>query len=162
METVDQITFILTLIAALTCGLIGGIFYPFSTFVMKALRRLPADAGIAAMQTINITVITPWFLAPFLLAAVACIAVIAAALLRWQEPDTLFLLGGGALYLIGSFLVTFVFNIPRNEALASVVPTDTDSATYWAEYLSSWTFWNHVRTATALAAAALLIIALVY
>ncbi|GIK42629.1 MAG: membrane protein [Chloroflexota bacterium] len=162
METVDQITFILTLIAALTCGLIGGIFYPFSTFVMKALRRLPAEAGIAAMQTINITVITPWFLAPFLLAAVACIAVMAAALLRWHEPDSLFLLSGGALYLIGSFLVTFMFNVPRNEVLAAVAPADTDSAAYWAEYLSNWTFWNHIRTAAALAAAALLIIALVY
>ncbi|MCL4300049.1 MAG: DUF1772 domain-containing protein [Anaerolineae bacterium] len=162
METTDTIVFVLTLIAALTSGLIGGIFYPFSTFVMKALRRLPAEAGIAAMQTINITVITPWFLAPFFLAAVACIAVIAMALLRWHEPNSLFLLGGGALYLIGSFLVTFMFNVPRNEVLASLAPADTNSATYWTEYLSNWTFWNHVRTAAALAAAALLIIALVY
>lgn len=162
METIDTIVFVLTLIAALTCGLIGGIFYPFSTFIMKALRRLPTDAGIAAMQTINITVITPWFLAPFLLAAVACIAVTAMALLRWHEPNSLFLLGGGVLYLIGSFLVTFVFNVPRNEVLAALNPANTADAAYWTEYLSIWTFWNHIRTAAALIAAALLIIALVY
>jgi uncharacterized membrane protein len=129
---------------------------------MKALGRLPADAGIAAMQTINITVITPWFLAPFLLAAGACIAVMAAALLRWHEPGSIFLLSGGALYLIGSFLVTLVFNIPRNEALAAVAPADIAGTAYWAEYLSSWTFWNHVRTVAALIAAALLLIAFFY
>jgi uncharacterized membrane protein len=162
METIDTIVFVSTLVAAFGSGLVGGIFYPFSTFVMKALGRLPTDAGIAAMQTINITVITPWFLAPFLLAAAACIAVMAAALLRWHEPGSLFLLSGGALYLIGSFLVTFVCNVPRNEVLAAVVPADAASAAEWADYLSSWTFWNHVRTAAALAAAVLLIIALVY
>lgn len=162
METIDLILFIFTLFAALTCGLIGGIFYGFSTFIMKALGRIPAEAGIAAMQTINITVITPLFLAPFLLAAAACLAVMATALLRWHETDSLLLLGGGALYLLGCMGVTFAFNIPRNNMLAPLAPADPASATYWAEYLSSWTFWNSVRTAAALGAAALLIIALVY
>lgn len=162
METIDLILFIFTLFAALTCGLIGGVFYAFSTFVMKALGRIPAEAGIAAMQTINITVITPWFLAPFLLAAVACLAVMAAALLRWHGIDSLLLLGGGAFYLLGCIGVTFAFNIPRNNLLAPLAPADPASATYWAEYLASWTFWNSVRTAAALGAAALLIIALVY
>lgn len=162
METIDNIVFILTLFAALTCGLIGGVFYAFSTFIMKALGRIPAEAGIAAMQTINITVITPWFLGPFLLAAVACLIVMVAALLRWHGIDSLLLLGGGTLYLLGCMGVTFAFNIPRNNALAPLAPADPASATYWAEYLSSWTFWNSVRTAAALGAAALLIIALVY
>lgn len=160
MELIDTITFVLALIAALTCGLIGGVFYAFSTFIMKALGRIPTEAGIAAMQTINITVITPWFLAPFLLAAVACVGAVAAALLNWREPGSLFLLAGGLLYLGGSFLVTFVFNIPRNNVLASLVPADPASATYWAEYLSSWAFWNRVRTAAALAAAAMFLCSL--
>jgi len=34
--------------------LIGGVFFAFSTFVMKALVRVPAVPGIAAMQSINI------------------------------------------------------------------------------------------------------------
>jgi uncharacterized membrane protein len=161
-EVMDNIVFILTLIAALFSGLIGGIFYAFSTFIMKALARIPAGAGLAAMQTINLTVITPWFLAPFLLAAVACLAIMAAALLRRPEPDSLFLLGGGALYLLGCLGVTLAFNVPRNNRLAALAPADPASAVYWAEYLSSWTCWNHVRTAAALAAAALFLIALVF
>ena len=40
---------------AVACGLMGGIFFAFSTFVMKALRALPPNRGIEAMQAINIT-----------------------------------------------------------------------------------------------------------
>ncbi len=49
----DGLLHILTLISALGCGLVGGIFFAFSTFVMKALTRLPPAQGIAAMQSIN-------------------------------------------------------------------------------------------------------------
>ena len=55
-----------------------------------------------------------------------------------------------------------VFNVPKNEALASVAPADPGSASLWAGYVSSWTAWNHVRTAAALAAAASFSIALGY
>jgi hypothetical protein len=46
----------LTLVSVLGCGLIGGVFFAFSTFVMKALASLPPAQGIAAMQSINVTV----------------------------------------------------------------------------------------------------------
>ena len=53
------ITFALTLIAALGSGLIGGVFFGFSGFVMKALARLRPAQGIAAMQSINVVAVTP-------------------------------------------------------------------------------------------------------
>jgi len=43
---------VLTLVAALGCGLVAGIFFVFPTFIMKALARIPAAQGIAAMQSI--------------------------------------------------------------------------------------------------------------
>lgn len=67
---------------------------------------------------------------------------------------------GGALYLVGTFLVTLVFNVPKNKTLASVATTATEGASLWSDYLSNWTAWNHVRAAAALAAAALLTMAL--
>ena len=70
------------------------------------------------------------------------------------------LLAGALLYLAGSFLVTIVFNVPRNDALAAVDPSSAAGTTLWASYLTAWTAWNHVRTAAALAAAAALSIAL--
>ena len=162
MATVDQLLFALTLLAALGCGLIAGVFFAFSAFVMKALARLPTGEGIAAMQSVNVTVLNPWFMAAFLGTAAACVLALISSLLRWHEPGAVHLFVGGALYLVGSLLVTIVFNVPKNEALASVAPADPDGASLWASYVSSWTAWNHVRTAAALAAAASFSIALGY
>ena len=151
---------VLTLISALGCGLMAGFFFAFSVSVMKALGRLPPAQGIAAMQSINLVVINPVFLITFFGTAVACVAVAISALRTWHGPGAAYLLAGGLLYLVGSFLVTIVFNVPRNDALAAVDPSSAAGATLWASYLTAWTAWNHVRTAAALAAAAALSIAL--
>ncbi len=162
MATVDQLLFALTLLAALGCGLIAGVFFAFSAFVMKALARLPPGEGIAAMQSVNVAVLNPWFMAAFLGTAGTCALALISSLLRWHEPGAVYLFVGGALYLVGSLLVTIVFNVPKNDALASVAPADPDGASLWAGYVASWTAWNHVRTAAALAAAASFSIALGY
>ena len=159
---IDHLLFALTLFSALSCGLVVGIFFAFSTFVMKALARVPSAQGIAAMQSINITVINPWFMAAFLGTAAACALVAVSSLLRWNEAGAVYLLSGGLAYLIGTILVTIVFNVPRNNALAAVDPASANGARLWASYLTSWTAWNHVRTAAALAAEVLLTIALLH
>ena len=38
--------------AALGCALVGGIFFAFSNFIMKALQRVPSPEGMVVMQTI--------------------------------------------------------------------------------------------------------------
>lgn len=162
MATVDQLLFAVTLLAALGCGLVAGVFFAFSAFIMKALARLPPGEGIAAMQSINVAVLNPWFLGAFLGTAAACVLAVIASLLRWHAPGAVYVLVGSALYLVGTLLVTIVFNVPKNEALASVAPADRDGAGLWAGYVASWTTWNHVRTAAALAAAASFSVALGY
>ena len=147
------------LLCALGCGLIAGAFFAFSTFVMKALANLPPAQGIAAMQSINVVVINPWFLTVFLGTAVACVVVTIASLLQWHGPGSPYLLAGSALYLAGTVLVTMLFNVPRNNALASVAPHGSEAATLWTSYLSTWTAWNHVRTMAAVAAAILFTLA---
>ncbi len=162
MATVDDLLFALTLCAALGCGLMAGVFFAFSSFVMKAFARLPPGEGIAAMQSINVAVFNPVFMAAFFGTPAACVLVMISSLWRWHEPGTAYSLVGGTLYLVGSFVVTVVFNVPKNEALASVAPADPDGARLWANYLAGWTAWNHIRTAASLAAAASLTIALCY
>ena len=151
---------VLTLVSALGCGLMAGFFFAFSVSVMKALGGLPPAQGIAAMQSINVVVINPVFMIAFFGTAVACVAVAISALRSWDGAGAAYLLAGGLLYLAGSFLVTIVFNVPRNDALAAVNPASETGAALWASYLTAWTAWNHVRTAAALAAAAALSIAL--
>ena len=160
MATVNQLLFAVTLFAALGCGLVAGVFFAFSTFVMKALSRLPHGEGIAAMQSINVAALNRWFMGAFFGTAVACVLALVFSLLRWREPGAVCLLAGSTLYLVGSLLVTALFNVPRNEALASIVPTDPDVASHWADYLAAWTAWNHVRTTASLAAAASFTVAL--
>jgi uncharacterized membrane protein len=162
MAIIDGLLFTFTLFAALGCGLMAGLFFAFSVSVMKALGRLPIAEGIAAMQSINVAIINPVFLAAFFGTAAACVLVMIASLLRWHDPGAVYSLIGGALYLVGTFLVTLVFNVPKNNALASVAPADPGRGRVWASYLASWTAWNHVRTAAALAAAASFTIALSY
>lgn len=153
---------VLTILAALGSGLIAGVFFAFSTSVMKALGRLPSAEGIAAMQSINVVIINPAFLGVFLGTAAACLFLAVVSVLRWQSPGSAHLLAGAILYLIGSLLVTIVFNVPMNNALAAATPTGTDSAGLWTTYLANWTFWNHVRTVASLASMATFIVALVY
>ena len=153
-STLRDVLFALTLVAALGCGMVAGVFFAFSAFVMQALARLSPREGIAAMQSINVAVLNPWFLGAFFGTAGACVLALVSSLLRWHEPGAAYLLVGSALYLVGTLLVTMVFNVPKNEALASVAPADPDGARLWAGYVASWTAWNHVRTAAALAAAA--------
>lgn len=148
-----------TLLTALGCGLVAGAFFAFSTFVMKALGNLPPPQGIAAMQSINVVVINRWFMTALFGTALACIAVMVAAL-QSRDSGTPYLIAGGVLYLVGTILVTMMFNVPRNNALAAMSPASPEAAILWTDYLSTWTFWNHVRTIAALAASALFIVAL--
>jgi uncharacterized membrane protein len=156
ISTLDLVAFV----TALGAGLIAGAFFAFSTFVMKALGSLPPAQGIAAMQSINVVVINPWFLTPFIGTAASSAVIVIAAMLRWNDPRAVYWLTGGLLYIVGTFLVTMLFNVPRNDGLAVAVPTDPAAARLWLSYLSTWTAWNHVRTLAALAAAAVLTIGL--
>jgi uncharacterized membrane protein len=124
------------------------------------LARLPSAEGIAAMQSINIAIINPAFLAVFFGTAVVSALLIVVSLVRWYDSASVYLILGGLLYLVGSFLVTIVFNVPKNNALASASPASPDSTSLWQNYLDKWTAWNHVRTVAAVAAMAMLVIGL--
>lgn len=113
------------------------------------------------MQSINVVVINPIFFAAFFGTALLCILLAIAALLGWSEPGAIYLLAGSLLYLLGTILVTMMLNVPLNNRLAAVKADSAAGKNVWTEYLSSWTAWNHVRTAASLAASACFIMALV-
>ncbi len=149
-----------TLATALGCGLVAGVFFAFSTFVMPALKRLPPAHGIAAMQSINKLAVTPAFMTALFGTAAACLGLVAWAVVSLGERSAALVLAGGALYIVGTTGVTIARNVPLNDKLAKLHPQGADAAGRWDEYVTKWTAWNHVRTAAALAAAATLTIAL--
>lgn len=83
---IDGLLFVLTFLSALGCGLIAGVFFAFSALVMKALAGIPHAQGIPAMQSINVVVINPLFMAAFLGTAPGCAALIVSFLLAWPNP----------------------------------------------------------------------------
>lgn len=156
----NSLLFLATLLAALGSGLIAGTFFAFSSFVMPALARLPAAQGMAAMQSINLVVLNPLFLGVFLGTALLALGLGGTAFAQWTAPGSGWLLAGAALYLLGTFGVTAGFHVPRNEALATLAPTDPAAAEAWTRYLREWIVGNHVRTLAALGAAACFTLAL--
>lgn len=156
MTTLDRLWWGLQFCAALGCGVVGGVFFAFSTFVMPALARLSPPQGIAAMQVINITAINAWFMTVLFGAGALCLVLTGFALFNWPQPGSGYWLMGSLIYFIGNVLVTIVCNVPLNNALAQVEPHSTAGAQLWSSYLTDWTRWNHVRTLTALIGAALL------
>jgi uncharacterized membrane protein len=148
-------------IALLGSALVGGVFFAFSSFVMKALARVPSAEGIAAMQSINIVVINPSFLGVFIGTGLLSLGVIGLALVRWSHPSSMFFLGGAIFYFVGTFIVTVVGNVPLNDQLAAVSATDPVAVKLWGHYLGRWTLWNHVRTASAMVGALLYTLGLI-
>ena len=148
------------LVAALGSGLMSGLFFTFSNFLMKALATLPPNYGSSAMQSINVTIINPWFLMVFLGTAVCSLASLVLAILNWDQPGVGWVLGGAIFYLAGCMVVTVCFNIPLNDQLAAIDPEDSTSFIVWQEYLARWMPWNHVRTVATLGATTAFMVAL--
>ncbi|WP_342728973.1 anthrone oxygenase family protein [Bradyrhizobium sp. B097] len=146
--------------SALGCGLLAGVYFAFSAFVMTALGRIDQAAGISAMNAINVDIVRSLFMPVFLGTTLSCAGLVVLGGLRWQEPGALAMICGGSLYVVGMFVVTVVFNVPLNDQLAVTDPVSTAAAPVWARYLTDWTIWNHVRTIASLAATALLIAAI--
>jgi uncharacterized membrane protein len=152
--------FVLTVLGVLGTGLVAGVFCAFSTFVMKGLAALPPAQGVAAMQAINVTALTPAFMIVFVGSAVLCAVLTVVTFVLWPDEGTLELLLGSALYLFGSFGVTMAANVPRNDKLGTMNAGTPEAAAYWPSYVSEWTTWNHVRTVASAAAAISYVLAL--
>ena len=136
------------LATALGCGLMAGVFFAFSAFVMPAL------------QSINKLAVTPAFMTALFGTALACVGLAVWAVVAWGQSPAPWVLAGSALYLAGAIVVTIAANVPLNEALAALHPDGAGAAGPWAGYLSRWTGWKHLRAAASFAAAGLLTVAL--
>jgi uncharacterized membrane protein len=146
--------------AAVGCGLMAGLLFAFSNFVMTALSHQPPESAVRTMQAVNIFILNPVFLVVFLGTAVASLALAAAAMLDRQQAAAPWLIAGAALYLIGTIGVTIAFNVPLNDRLAVVSAGSPEAGRFWLTYLTEWVQWNHLRTAAAVMASASFIVAI--
>ena len=147
-------------VGAVGCGVIAGLYFAFSTFIMTALGRIDQAAGIGAMNAINDVIVRSLFMPVFLGTTLTSAVLAVLALFRWNEPGAAAMLAGGVIYVAGMFVVTAIFNVPLNNALAAADPASAQAASLWARYLTDWTLWNHMRTLASTAACALFIAAI--
>ena len=135
---------IMIVVAVTGAGLVTGLLFAFSNFVMKAFADLPNDQGMFAMQRVNDRIINPVFLAIFFGTPILCLVIAIRSVLHLGEPGSSVLLAGAIAYLFGPLGITLRFNVPLNDRLAKAEPTVADEA--WPTYQKQWQRWNHVRT----------------
>lgn len=140
---------------ALGSGLLAGVFFAFSAFVMAALAKLPPAQGIAAMQSINRVILGSSFMALFFGTPIAAAGLLVAAAAGWSPAAPWTTAAAALAMIIGMLGCTIAFNVPLNRRLDAAAPAE--GAALWARYLRQWTRWNHLRTVASLAACGLFI-----
>jgi uncharacterized membrane protein len=151
---------IISIVGVVGCGLIGGVFFTFSAFVISGLNRLPTRQAIASMQSVNVTAQRPPLMLALFGSAVICGALIYRAISIWGDQRAAWLLAGAVAYLIGAVVLTIVVNVPLNNQLAAL-PADSKAASAgWHHFVTTWTLANHARAVLSLAGCALLAVAL--
>ena len=136
-------TFII-IAAIVGAGLVTGLLFAFSNFVMSALAELSNEDGMFAMQKVNVKIINPIFILLFLGTPILCVIIAISAAMSPDASGNLLLLIGSICYLIGPFGITILFNVPLNNLLAKTEVSDADGV--WTDYQIRWQRWNHIRT----------------
>jgi uncharacterized membrane protein len=148
---------IFTGLAALGCGLMGGLLFAFSNFVMQALYQQSAESGMKTMQSVNLGIQNPIFFVLFFGTTAASLLLAIYAGLNFSKNGSLLLMLASGLFLLGTFGVTVAFNVPLNNGLAERIASTSEAAEFWQTYVPQWQKWNHLRTVTAAAASAIFI-----
>lgn len=148
-------TILFCALAILLGGIVSGIFFAFSDFIMKSLATIPHTAVVDAMAEINRRVYRSIFIIGIWGVALLSAALIYAGAIYTQAPESPWLIAGGII------AVSFMFNIPMNHKLESLGSTHAKSQSYWQLYLPKWTRWNHVRSGSAIVSTACFLMALI-
>ncbi len=141
--------------AALSSGLMAGVYFAFSGFIMKAFDKIETAQSVAAMNSINEAILRSWFMPVFFGSSIASVLLIVVALTNWGEAGSGWALIAGAIYFVGMFICTIAFNVPLNNMLAESDEAGANARGDWLRYLKTWTRWNHLRTLSSLVTCAL-------
>jgi uncharacterized membrane protein len=109
------------------------------------------------MNAINVVIQNPIFLSAFMGTALLALALVVVAFISGGEGRW-WLAAGGIAYVVGVLLVTIVFNVPMNDALAAAAPGQAATDLWRERYLTDWVWWNHVRTWASIGALAFFVL----
>ena len=152
---------VLLVIGIVGTGLVAGVFFAFSGFVVQGLDRLPPADAARSMQEINVTAPRPPLMLALFGTGLVLVALVVVGLVDPVGGAMWWIIVAAVVYLVGAIGVTAVANVPRNDRLAAVPETDSTAlAAAWREFRPGWLAWNHVRWLTSAAACVCLVVAL--
>ncbi|MFW2380955.1 MAG: DUF1772 domain-containing protein [Acidimicrobiales bacterium] len=152
--------------AIVVAGLMAGLLFGWLVSVIPGTSRVDDRTYVQTMQRINVAIINPAFVIPFMLTP---LFLAGAAMLEYrvgnQRRGTA-LGAGAAVYVLGVLGVTVGGNVPLNNALDVfdlAGATEKSLAVRRHSYEGPWNRWHGLRTAAsiiafALATSALLIV----
>ena len=143
--TAQRILIAALVTAAIGNGLVAGVFFAFSSFVMPALARIAPSVGVQAMQSINIAVVRSMFLAEFIATTLLSAVLVVAPWWLGGGLTARLASVAGVISVVGSFGVTMWINVPLNDALAVAAADAPTTATLWTSYLHDWSMANSGR-----------------
>ncbi|UCH50331.1 MAG: DUF1772 domain-containing protein [Betaproteobacteria bacterium] len=139
-------------IAAISAGLMAGVYFAFSGFIMRSFDQLGAAPAADAMNSINEVILRSWFMPLFFGSTLLYAALAIWAIFDADLPGRWLVFATGLTYVIGMFVCTAAFNVPLNNRLKDAGRDDNAKAETWTHYFKYWTRWNHLRTICSLAA----------
>ncbi|MFD0967717.1 anthrone oxygenase family protein [Plantactinospora endophytica] len=149
--------------AAMTTGLVAGVFLLYAHTIMPGLGRTDDRTFVGAFQAIDRAIINPFFMACFF-GALVLTGVAAALHLRAGHRGVLpWLVVAFGLYLV-VVVITLAVNVPVNDAIKAAGEPDriTDLARVRRDFGEArWRAWNLVRVVLSSTAFGCLLVTLV-
>jgi len=136
--------------AALSSGVMAGVYLAFSGFIMRSFNQLSASQSVAAMNAINVTIVRSVFMIIFFGSTIISVCLIVISMLYWDEAGAALVLIAGVVYFMGMFVCTVLFNVPLNNFLATLTDDSHNLQQAWTQYYKVWTSWNHLRVISSL------------
>jgi uncharacterized membrane protein len=143
----------MTIFTIVGVGVIAGIFFVFSAFIMQVLDDRPPTEAVTTMQAMNHRMENHGlFLTLFTATSLTAVVLAVYALVSMEGQARIWLIVGGVTYAVGGFLITAAYHIPRNEKMNEMDANAADVGTRWSDYLSEWLPAHHIRTVLAIVA----------
>ncbi|WP_127783408.1 anthrone oxygenase family protein [Rhodococcus sp. X156] len=146
-------------VAVVANGLLAGVFFAFSCAISLALHRVDDRSYVTVFRAINSAILNAGFLLVFALAPLAAVAAVALPHDASRNVSVPWLVAGAACS-VATFVITAAANVPLNRALdAAPVTSEAQCTDARGHFEGRWNRWNLLRTATGVAAVALLAVA---
>lgn len=139
-------------------GLMAGLFFGWAVSVIPGTMRTGDRNYVETMQQINLAIVNPWFVVPFVLTPVVLLTAAFAQYRAGNHRRATTLGVSAGLYLIGVLGVTAGGNIPLNNELAALDLSTSDAAALAERrvaYERPWNRWHYVRTVASVVAFAI-------